>query len=73
MNDGGRSECPKQPRPRPAAFEPDVALNAIVRERRSEFRLPNVVEKGLPSAAEVHQNQERWGLWGDGSKGLGSK
>ena len=57
----------------PAAFEPDVALNAIVRERRSEFRLPEVVEKKFPSAAEVHENQERWGLWGEGSKGLGSK
>jgi len=27
------------------------------------------VEKKLPTAAEVLENQERWGLGGDGSNG----
>jgi len=53
----------------PAAFEPDVALNALVRERRDEFRPPEVREKTLPTAAEVLENRERWVIGADGSKG----
>lgn len=56
----------------PTAFAPDVALNAIVRQRRDEFRQPEVLENRLPTAAEVLENQERWGLGTDGSKGLSS-
>lgn len=56
----------------PTAFGPDVALNAIVRKRRDEFRQPEVLEKRVPTAAEVLENQEHWGLWTDGSKALSS-
>ena len=46
----------------PDAFRPDVALNALVRERRDEFRLPEVTPKPPPSGDEVDANKERWGL-----------
>ena len=52
----------------PSAFAPDVALNAIVRQRRNEFREPEVVDKRLPTAGEVLENQERWGLWNNGPR-----
>jgi ferredoxin len=46
----------------PSAFEPDVALNALGRERREEFHVPTIVAKKAPSGAEVTANKERWGL-----------
>jgi len=46
----------------PDAFRPDVALNALVRERRDEFVLPDVTPKKRPSYEEVDANKERWGL-----------
>src|SRR5688572_5839985 len=49
----------------PAAFEPDVALNALVRQRRAEFREPEVMDKPLPSASEVFENRQRWELAGE--------
>ena len=45
----------------PDAFRPDVALNALVRERRGEFHLPEVTPKPPPTSDEVHSNKERWG------------
>jgi ferredoxin len=46
----------------PDAFRPDVALNALVRERRDEFRIPEVTPKPIPSTEDVARNKERWGL-----------
>lgn len=46
----------------PSAFEPDVALNALVRSRREEFREPEHVANSTPSAAAVLANKQRWGL-----------
>jgi ferredoxin len=46
----------------PEAFRPDVALNALVRERRDEFGLPEVKPKPLPTTDQVDANKERWGL-----------
>jgi ferredoxin len=46
----------------PPAAEPDVALNALVRERRAEFRVPETALKKVPSNAEVRGNKARWGL-----------
>lgn len=43
----------------PDAFEPDVALNAIVRERRSEFVVPEIVDKEPPGAAAIERNKEK--------------
>src|ERR1051325_3175935 len=45
----------------PSEFEPDVALNAIVRTRRAEFQRP---EPPAPKAREmeaVRENMRRWG------------
>lgn len=46
----------------PAELEPDVALNAIVRSRRDEFRLPHLVAVPIPDAEAVDENKRRWGL-----------
>lgn len=46
----------------PDALVPDVALNALVRERRSEFHVPAVEHRELPSPAAIEANKERWGL-----------
>ena len=46
----------------PDAFVPDVALNALVRERRAEFRLPEVERRELPTPAAIEANKDRWGL-----------
>ena len=46
----------------PSALAPDVALNALVRERRGEFRVPTLGTKTAPSSAEVDENRVRWGL-----------
>jgi ferredoxin len=46
----------------PAAFVPDVQLNAIVRSRREEFRKPEVVTQPRPDLDAVRENERRWGL-----------
>ena len=46
----------------PSALESDVALNALVLERRNEFRVPTIAPKKAPSSAEVEANKERWGV-----------
>jgi ferredoxin len=46
----------------PIAFRADVPLNALVRERRDEFRVPDITIKHVPSSGEVEANKERWGL-----------
>jgi len=46
----------------PSPLEPDVALNALVLERREEFRVPTLVAKRAPSSAEVAENKVRWGV-----------
>jgi ferredoxin len=46
----------------PQVLEPDVALNALVRSRRTEFRVPEVVAAAHPDGDAVHDNKRRWGL-----------
>jgi ferredoxin len=46
----------------PDALVPDVALNALVRERRAEFQLPTVERHDVPSPGAIERNKERWGL-----------
>jgi|SRR6187397_663568 len=46
----------------PPELKPDVALNAIVRERREEFRVPEVIVSPSPDMDAVRQNRKRWGL-----------
>jgi ferredoxin len=46
----------------PLELAPDVALNAIVRARRAEFRLPDIVPRHAPDGNAVIQNKKRWGL-----------
>jgi|SRR5688572_17507079 len=46
----------------PAEFEPDVALNAIVRSRRAEFRKPDVIPVSRPEMEAVEENKRKWGL-----------
>jgi ferredoxin len=46
----------------PSKFEPDVALNAIVRDRRHEFFLPKTVLNVCPDTEAVRENKVRWGL-----------
>ena len=46
----------------PDIFKPDVALNALVRERRAEFRVAEPTENEQPSSEEVAENMRRWGL-----------
>jgi ferredoxin len=48
----------------PAELEPDVALNAIIRERRDEFHLPTVAKPEAPNLDAVRRNKVRWGLRG---------
>src|SRR5690606_25380090 len=40
----------------PDAFEPDVKLNELVRERRQDFQPPQVVEKELPTVEQIEAN-----------------
>lgn len=46
----------------PDPFRPDVALNALVRGRRDEFRVPEIVKTPVPTPDAVRANLERWGL-----------
>lgn len=46
----------------PAEFAPDVALNAIVRSRRAEFRKPDVIPVFHPEMEAVEENKRKWGL-----------
>src|SRR5688572_22233441 len=46
----------------PKELVPDVALNAIVRERREEFRLPERARSESPSTAAILENKRRWGV-----------
>ncbi|HEV8549609.1 MAG TPA: 4Fe-4S dicluster domain-containing protein [Polyangiaceae bacterium] len=46
----------------PSAFVADIALNALVRERRQEFARPDVRRPPYPDRASVVQNKRRWGL-----------
>jgi ferredoxin len=46
----------------PSKFEPDVALNAIVRHRRHEFFPPDVMPNVCPDSDAVRANKVRWGL-----------
>jgi len=46
----------------PAEFEPDVALNDIVRERRDEFRVPEPTAAKSVDVEAVRENKRRWGL-----------
>jgi len=46
----------------PQLFKPDVALNALVRERREQFRVPQVTRAAGPDSDAVEENWKRWGL-----------
>lgn len=46
----------------PDAFRDDIALNAIVAERRDEFHVPSERLVRRPSVDEVELNKRRWGL-----------
>jgi len=46
----------------PPELAPDVQLNAIVRTRRHEFRLPDVIESPRPDVDAVRLNKARWGV-----------
>ena len=46
----------------PTEFAPDVALNAIVRSRREEFRTPEVTPRPSPDIEALRENRRRWGL-----------
>ena len=46
----------------PKELEPDVALNALVRQRRAEFRVPEIVPTQSPDTEAVRENKRRWGL-----------
>jgi len=48
----------------PRALEPDIAVNALVRERRGEFHVPEVVAKASPDSDAVRENKKRWGVAG---------
>lgn len=61
--------CPRMPlggdlprSGRAAGAEPDIALNAIVRSRRDEFREPETRSQKSADAAAVRHNKERWGV-----------
>jgi ferredoxin len=45
----------------PAELSDDIALNAVVAERRSEFDVPrDQLARRRPSVAEVEENRRRW-------------
>jgi ferredoxin len=46
----------------PGELEPDIALNAIVRARREQFRVPEIVPGPHPDGDAVLENKRRWGL-----------
>ena len=46
----------------PPELVPDVALNALVRERRAEFHPPDVTPALPPDYDAVRNNKERWGV-----------
>lgn len=46
----------------PKELAPDVPLNALVRERRGEFRVPEVTPTESPDMDAVRENKRRWGL-----------
>lgn len=48
----------------PEEFRPDVALNALVRERRADFRVPHRPRPPLPKPEDVAENKRRWGATG---------
>jgi hypothetical protein len=48
--------------PRVKQREPDVALNALVRERRAEFQVPAIEHRDLPSPTAIEANKQRWGV-----------
>ena len=46
----------------PDALVPDVALNALVRERRGEFQVPAIEHRDLPTPMAIEANKQRWRL-----------
>ena len=46
----------------PAVFADDVALNAQVAERRSEFATPDPKPVDPPSPSQIQENKQRWGV-----------
>jgi ferredoxin len=46
----------------PSTLEPDVALNAIVRSRRSEFGPPKARGNRVAEPDAVDDNRQRWGV-----------
>jgi ferredoxin len=46
----------------PAAFEPDIALNALTVERREEFHVPVARLRKGATTEQISDNKARWGL-----------
>jgi ferredoxin len=47
----------------PMLFEEDIALNARVLERPSDFAVPEATDRQLPSSDQVRSNKQKWGLY----------
>jgi ferredoxin len=45
----------------PDVFQPDVALNALIKESKDDFQVPEVSEKTKPTPEQVKANKEKWG------------
>jgi ferredoxin len=46
----------------PDAFAEDIALNARILEKRSDFAVPEVADKVAPTVEQVRANKHKWGL-----------
>jgi Fe-S-cluster-containing dehydrogenase component len=46
----------------PLELVPDIALNDVVRTRRSEFRQPEAVRHDRPAPDAIQANKQRWGV-----------
>jgi ferredoxin len=45
----------------PDVFQPDVALNALIKDSKDDFQVPEVSEKTKPTPEQVKANKEKWG------------
>ncbi len=48
----------------PDLFKDDIALNERIREKKKEFRVPEVQDKPRPTMDQVAENKRKWGLDG---------
>ena len=45
----------------PQVFNDDIALNAGIMDQKTEFQVPEQVEKPKPTPEEIDANKEKWG------------